>query len=162
MTTKNLSYHPFHSISLNCVSEPARNTDPHARLRRSGKDTKLEVLPLPRSPLVEHALKICLSLEAHPRGKPAIFAVTHTKTIANSAIHCKNTCLASICAHNFRPQGFPWRFVCQNTTADRPLRENTLLPFASLATHYSSARGHTPYLSLARSLSSAQGLPVRE
>jgi len=100
VTAENFSYHPLHSISLDRVPESARNANPHARLHRSGKDTELEALSLPYFPLVEYTLKIGLSFEAHPRGKPAIFAVTHIKTIANSAIHCKNKFLAVLAKGN--------------------------------------------------------------
>jgi len=106
VTTKSLSYHPLYSISRGGIPEPARNANSHTALSRSSKSTKLEVLPLPHSPLAKHTLKIGLPLEAHPRGKPAIVAVTHAKTIANGAIYCKNTHIARVLASLCLPENY--------------------------------------------------------
>ena len=107
MAAEHLSDHPLHSISLDCISKPARDSYSYACLPRSTKDTKLEALPLPQPSLAKDALEINLPLKAHPHGKAAILAVAHTKTIANSVVHCKNTCLVSICAPNFRRMSEP-------------------------------------------------------
>ena len=136
MTTKSLSYHPLHSISRDSIPEPARNTDSHSRLPRSSKDTKLEALSLPHSPLAKHTLEIDLPLEAHPRGKPAIVAVTHAKTIANGAIYCKNTCVARVLTSLCLPKNYKkYESLGElHATEDEsyPVKRCTLLPRGAL------------------------------
>jgi len=85
MTAEDLSDHPLDSIPLNCIPVSARNTDPHACLLQSDKDTKLEVPSPPCSPLAKHALEITLFLEAYPRGKPAIIAVAHEENYSQQS-----------------------------------------------------------------------------
>ncbi len=90
--TENLSDDPLYPVSLHGVSVSVGNSNPYTRFPIGLKHTKLEVTSCPYYSLAENPLKISLFLEAYSRGKPAILAVTHGKTIANSKAYCKNTC----------------------------------------------------------------------